>query len=124
MKITNKETVEAINIMSSMGDKILPRKLSFIIGKNLEILQTQIYRPYYNELKKVQKKYITQNKDGKEECKNEIAYNEELQELLDIENEVTIHLVTEELLDECDKNDKYSALSLKEAVILMKMLKK
>lgn len=57
MKITNKETIEMINVLSSdsIQNKILPRKLSFAIGKNLEGLRSQIYKPYLEELKKTGK---------------------------------------------------------------------
>lgn len=131
MKITNKETIEMINVLSSdsIQNKILPRKLSFAIGKNLEGLRSQIYNPYLEELKKLGNQYQKIDEDGKPVRENgrtvytdREAYGRELQELLDIENDFDMHTISEGVLDQCENEEKYSELNVKETIVLMKML--
>ena len=131
MKITNKETIEIINALSSdsIQNKILPRKLSFAIGKNLERLRSQIYKPYLEELKKLENQYQKIDEDGKPVRENgrtvytdREAYGKELQELLDIENDFDMHTISEDVLDQCENEEKYSELNVKETIVLMRML--
>lgn len=131
MKITNKETIEMINVLSSdsIQNKILPRKLSFAIGKNLEILRSQIYKPYLEELKKLESQYQKTDEDGNPVRENgrtvytdREAYGRELQELLDIENDFDMHTISEDVLDQCENEEKYSELNVKETIVLMRML--
>lgn len=124
MKITNKETIEMINVLSSdsIQNKILPRKLSFAIGKNLEKLRSQIYKPYLEELKKLEKQYQKTDENGRTAYTDREAYEKELQELLDIENDFNMHTISDDVLDQCENKDKYSNLNVKETIALMKML--
>lgn len=124
MKITNKETIEMINVLSSdsIQNKILPRKLSFAIGKNLEKLRSQIYKPYLEELKKLEKQYQETDENGRTAYTDREAYEKELQELLDIENDFNMHTISDDVLDQCENKDKYSNLNVKETIALMKML--
>lgn len=130
MKITNKEAVEMLNVLTAMGDKNLPRKLSFAIVKNVNMIESQIYKPYFSEFQKIDEKYAVIDKDGKQKkdekgnliYKNRKEYEKELEELFSCENEIEFHNIDEALLDQCDENEKFSPLSVMECKILMKML--
>lgn len=129
MKITNIQAVNMINILASMGDKILPREISYAVGKNLEALQAQIYKPYAKELEKINQQYAAL--DGNNSQKLDVngrpvytdpwAYKRELEALCEIENDFEMHTVSKEQLDRCE-DDKYSGLTVNEQMALMKML--
>lgn len=130
VKITNKQTVEMINTLSGMLNKQLPRKLAFAIGKNLENLQTQIYKPYAAELKQIKQNHEVLDEEGKQR-KNEAgqllykdpeAYEEELIELLEIENIFEMHTIKEEVLEQCEKEAKWSKLTVAEEIACMRMV--
>lgn len=130
MKITNRQAVDMINTLAEMSDKILPRKLSFAISKNMERLKINIYKPYDVERIKIIKAYAVMDEDGHQKTDSHglpaytdrSAYEEELNALLEIENEFGMHTISEELLDQCEKEEKYSDLTVKEYAALMKML--
>jgi hypothetical protein len=113
-----------------MGDKILPRKLSYAIIKNADAMRTQIYAPYEKELEKIRRQHfdreedgnIRRDKNGNPIIKNPIAFNNDIQELLNIENEFEPHRIPENLLDQCEKEEKYSMLTVRETQMVMKIL--
>jgi hypothetical protein len=130
MKIKNKQAIDIINTFESMGDKILPRKLSYAIIKNADAMRTQIYAPYEKELEKIRRQHfdreedgnIRRDKNGNPIIKNPIAFNNDIQELLNIENEFEPHRIPENLLDQCEKEEKYSMLTVRETQMVMKIL--
>lgn len=131
MKLTNKEAVTLINTLGGMQDKILPRKLSYAITKNMEHLQAEIDKPYEKERNKIIRKYAVLDENGNQKTdvhgrliySDREAYEDEMDELLNIENEFEMFTVDEELLDQCEKEDKYTNLAVKEYAAVMKMLK-
>lgn len=130
VKLTNKQTVEMINIFAGMMGKQLPRKLAFAIGKNMENLQTQIYKPYEAELKRIkaehelldENKNQMKNEKGQLLYKNPEAYAEELVELLEIENDFDMHTIKEEVLEQCENEAKWSKLTVAEEIACMRMV--
>lgn len=130
--ITNKQAIEMINAFAGMREKKLPRKLSFAIGKNLEALQAQIYKPYEKEMQRITRAYEVLDANGNQkvdEYKRPIytdryAYQDDMNELLEIENEFEMHTIAEELLDQCEKEEKWSDLTAKEQIACMRMLEK
>lgn len=131
MKLTNSEVVNMINALAGMQDKVLPRKLSYAISKNLEKLQATIYKPYDKERINIIRKYAVLDENGNQKADvhgrliytDREAYENEMDELLEIENEFDMHTIGEELLDQCEKEEKYTDLSVKEYAAIMKMLK-
>lgn len=130
IKLTNKQAIEVINAFTTLGDKVLPMKLAFAVGKNLEKIQATIYRPYTKTMEQLKAKHVVldengnrkTNEHGREILKNIPEYEEKLNELLDIENDFEAHTITEALLEQCDADDKYSKLTVKELSALMKFI--
>lgn len=130
--ITNKQAIEMINTFAGMREKKLPRKLSFAIGKNLEALRMQIYKPYEKEMQNITRSHEVLDTNGNQKVDelgraiytDRYAFQDAMNELLDIENEFEMHTITEELLDQCEKVDKFDNLSVKEEIACMHMIKK
>lgn len=130
VKITNKQAVETINTLAGMMDKKLPRKLSFAVGKNLEALQAQIYKPYEKEMQRIAKEYEVLDENGNQKVdaynraiyKDRYAYQDTMNELLEIENEFDMHTIKEEVLEQCEKEEKWTVLTVKEQIACMRML--
>lgn len=131
MKLTNSEAVTMINALAGMDDKVLPRKLSYAISKNMDHLRSEINNPYEKERVSIIRKYAVLDGNGNQRTDEKgrlvytdrEAFEDELQELLDVENEIELHTIDEDLLDQCEKETRYSDLSVKEYSALMKMLK-
>lgn len=129
MKITNIQAVNMINTLAAMGDKILPREVSYAVGKNLEALQAQIYGPYAKELEKINRQYAVLDgnnnqkldADGRPVYTDPLAYKKELEALCGIENDFDMHTVSKGQLDRCEE-EKYSGLTVNEQMALLKML--
>lgn len=130
--ITNKQAIEMINAFAGMQEKKLPRKLSFAIGKNLEALQAQIYKPYEKEMQRITRTYEVLDANGNQKVDelrraiytDRYAFQDAMNELLSIENEFEMHTITEEVLDQCEKDDKFDILTAKEELACMRMLGK
>lgn len=90
MKMKNIEIINRINGLGAVADLPLPVRLTYAIRKNARKLETE-YNDYFESYTALKKKY----KDDKEspEC------NKELEELLNIEVEVDIHMVPETIFD-------------------------
>lgn len=130
VKITNKQAVEMINTLAGMMDKKLPRKLSFAVGKNLEALQAQIYKPYEKEMQRIAKEYEVLDENGNQKVdaynrtiyKDRYAYQDTMNELLEIENEFDMHTIKEEVLEQCEKEEKWTVMTVKEQIACMRMI--
>lgn len=131
MKLTNIEAVRLINIFDGMGDKTLPRQISYAVNKNLEKLKAEINKPYEKERVNILRKYAVVDENGNQKTDNQgrliytdrEAYEDEMNQLLEIENDFEAHCIDESLIDQCEKENKYSVLSVKEYGALMKILK-
>ena len=130
VKLTNRQAIEMINAFAGMQEKTLPRKLSFAIGKNLEALQAQIYKPYEKEMQRISRAYEVLDSNGNQKVDelrrviytDRYAYQDEMNELLEIENDFEMHTIADDLLDQCEKEEKYSTLTVKEELACMRML--
>lgn len=130
VKITNKQAIETINVLAGMMNKELPCKMAFAIGKNMDNLQTQIYKPYERELKKIKKTYEVMDEQGQQRTDehghllytDREAYENELTELLEVENEFDMHVIKEDVLEKCENEEKWSGLTVAEKIIFMRML--
>ena len=131
MKLTNMEAVRMINIFDEMGEKKLPRKVSYAISKNLEKLKSEINKPYEKERIAIVRKYAVLDENGNQKADNHgrliysdrEAYEDELNQLLEIENDFDAHTIEESLIDKIEDEDKFDDLSVKEYGVLMKLVK-
>ena len=95
----NREIVRNLNGLAALQQRnnALPIKVCFAVTKNIKIL-TEAYKPYEEELKKLDKKY-----DAVEEEQNLTKKNEELKELLEIDNpDILIQKIRIEDLAGCE----------------------
>lgn len=129
-KLTNRQVIEVINAFTSLGDKVLPMKISFAVSKNMDKLQTTIYRPYAKAVDQLKRNHVIlddygnpkTNERGIELLKNIPEYEEKINELLDIENEFEAHTITQAMLEQCDTEEKYDIPTVKELSTLMKFI--
>jgi hypothetical protein len=132
MKLTNIEIINTVNALAPIGEKKIPSKISYAIGKNICTLET-LYKPYDKERKKLVDTFVKKDENGKPVTEktdgiekyvytDEKTYTEELQELFDIENEITdIHMV--DLKDFEYDNSIYDLLTVTEMKTLVFMIK-
>lgn len=113
---TNREVVNQINALTDFGGKVLPVKLSFAITKNLEKLR-EVYVPYEKELHRIREEH------SDEENADEEDFEAKLKELLEIENTIDCHEITEEMLEQCMDNEKFADLTMDEIGVLMRFIK-
>lgn len=134
MKITNFELINIYNQLDSFASKRLPQRISYAITKNLLLLNKDV-ECYNTELAKLFKKYedkslkddegqIQYNKFGIPIIQEKFSkeFDNELNELLNIEIEVELYAINDALFDYDDLNDKYDALSPGDMFKLQKIL--
>lgn len=105
MKITNRQLIAMLNNIEVLksdadGKKVMPLRVSFAITRNKKMLDEE-YKVYLEELGRVNKDYEITLDNGmlniehlSEEKREE--YFEKIEELLEIEIEVTVQKVKEE----------------------------
>lgn len=100
-QLTNETIVNSINILGELNNAKLPIKVAYAITKNVNKINSEI-KPYNIEKLKLLDKYAEKNEKGeiiienghfkiKEECVEN--WNKEIKELLEIENEIDIHMI-------------------------------
>lgn len=130
MTISNRQLLAIFNSVSGVKKKRLPVKLGYAISKNL--LRMQDYATSYNnERQKIVDRYCEKDENGElrlngaqyvfgsDEARD--AYLEDMRELLEIENEVDIHMVRIGEIEKCD-SDKFDALTPDELDLLSFMI--
>jgi hypothetical protein len=98
MKITNRKILEDMNMLRAVSQKQLPVKVSYAIAKNIAKIDSEL-KVYEKERQKLIEQYAEKNKenkiisdkDGNVKFKDIEAWNKDIKELLDIENEIEIH---------------------------------
>ena len=127
MEIKNSQIVYISNNIKDIRQKNLPVKIGFAINKNMVLLEP-LGIAYDEERKKILNKYCEKNEDGtfKQEngifvLKDEVSYEREIRELLDIKNDVSVHKISYEELEKCD-NDKYDPLTPNDLSVLEFMI--
>lgn len=90
MKLKNIEIVNRINGLGAVADLPLPVRLTYAIRKNAKKLEAE-YNDYFEALTSLKEKY----QDDKENP----GYSKELEELLNIEVEIELHMVPETIFD-------------------------
>lgn len=100
-KLTNERIVNTINVLGRLNDTALPVRVAYAVSKNIDKIEREL-KAYNTEKSKLLDKYAEKNEDGeiiienghfkiKEECAEN--WNREIRELLDIENDVEIHMI-------------------------------
>lgn len=95
----NRDIVRNLNGLAGLQQRnnALPIKVCYAVTKNIKIL-TEAYKPYEEELKKLDKRY-----DVEADNQNMSKKNEELKELLEIDNpDIVIHKIRIEDLAGCE----------------------
>lgn len=101
MKLTNERIVNTINVLGKLNNTALPVRVAYAVSKNIDKIEREL-KAYNIEKSKLLDKYAEKNKNGeiiienghfkiKEECAEN--WNREIRELLEIENEVEIHMI-------------------------------
>lgn len=138
MKMKGKEVKERILKLQRTENLTLPSKLSYAIVYNVEALQKEEER-IEKEREKLCEQYSEKDEEGKpvminsiingnkvKEYKmteeNEKLLNEEYNELLDMEVDIEIRTVKQELIERCEKVERYDILSVSQLSALLFML--
>lgn len=105
MKLTNKTIENSINSLARLSFMELPVKVSYAIAKNINKINKEI-KVFNSERQKLIQKYSIKDKDGKPKINEDDTisiqedlleeWNRELNELLEIENDIDIHLIKED----------------------------
>lgn len=128
MKMTLKEARDRYLGLSGTAELVLPAKLSFAITCNLEKLEAENKR-IDKEREKFCKQYAEKEEDGSAKMKDAVINNtaqkvyditdenrklleKEMEALLEEETDIEIRTVKQELLEQCEKNDRYSVPSV------------
>lgn len=134
MKYTNYQLINIYNSLDSFSSKKFPQKISYAITKNIFRLQSDV-ECYDKELSKLFEKYsdkAIKDNDGNP-IRNQLGlpviepeysndFNNELNELLNIEVDVDLYTIDDSLFDYDDKDGLYDALSASDLVKLQRIL--
>lgn len=90
MKMKNIDIINRINGLGAVADLPLPVRLTYAIRKNAKKLEAE-YNDYFELLTVLKEKY----QDDKESP----GYSKELEELLNIEVDIELHMVPETIFD-------------------------
>ena len=130
MKLSLLEVKNKYNVLNSLGDKKLPVKLSYAIGKNFLKLKEEV--DIINQATKALLEQYAEkdddgnpkkNEDGTYVIEDETCVNAEYEKFLKDEVDITIHTVPESILEESE-NERYDVLTIAEIVALDFMVEK
>jgi len=116
MKIKNSEVVSFINNTNEIVKKKLPVKLGYAIGKNLKNMSS-IAELYNTEYKKIKAEYEKSEDGNKPIIEDMAGFIKEVNELLSIDNEFDMAMVSMAVLDDLD-NPRYDSLTPEELSVL------
>lgn len=107
IKLTNKEILERVSILAELRNRKLPVKVSYAIGKNISKIEREL--KHYNDARqKIIEEYCLKEKDGSLKIldgnydidpKRLNKFNDDIDELKDIEVEIDVHKFNIELLN-------------------------
>jgi len=108
LKLTNQELLNSIPTLQELSKEQLPIKISYTISKNIKIIEEEL-KIYEEERQKLIKKHAELDKEGKPKVndngnyiikqENQLDFNKEVLELLNIETDVNICKVDLNALD-------------------------
>ncbi len=127
MQLKNIHIVNFLNGIQELKGKHLPVKLGYAIYKNEKALE-DCAAGYEAERMKIVDKYAKKKKNGEYEIiKNQYditdkkAYSDELNALLEISNQVELHTVDYNCVEQCGAGQ-YDALSVRDLEVLEIMI--
>lgn len=134
MKLTNLQIINYMNVLEAYAQKKIPQKISYAITHNFMIISKE-YQIYESQLKKIfdiYKDHMLVDDDGNyrlnqngipmvEESITE-EFNEQINDLLNIEIEVQIYTIDFALFDYDDRNGLYDTLSANDILVLQSVL--
>lgn len=138
MKMKLRETQVRLQNLAKLGTKTFPAKLSFAISCNIEKLQKEA-EYIEKERKKLCEQYAEKDDDGKPVMVDSVlngkeskeykmdgttraAFAEEYDSLMDTEVDVTIRTVKTEVVEQCERAERYDIPTVAELLALAFML--
>lgn len=138
MKMKLREVQVRLQNLAKLGTKTFPAKLSFAISCNIEKLQKEAEH-IEKERKKLCEQYAEKDDDGKPVMVDSVlngkeskeykmdgtaraAFAEEYDSLMDTEVDVTIRTVKTEVVEQCERAERYDILTVAELLALTFML--
>lgn len=138
MKMKLKEAQARLQNLAKLGTKTFPAKLSFAISCNIEKLQKEAEH-IEKERKKLCEQYADKDDDGKPVMVDSVingveskeykmdaaaraAFGEEYDSLLDTEVDVNIRMAKTEVVEQCERADRYDIPTVAELLALAFML--
>lgn len=123
MKIKNSQVVTFLNGVADIQSKMLPTKVGYAIARNIALLES-VAKAYEEERTKIIDKYAKKGDDGRYivvgntyDIQDMSGFGADMDELLGIENEVSIHTVPISELEKCDL-EQFDALTIKDLKLL------
>ncbi len=123
MKIKNSQVVTFLNGVADIQSKMLPTKVGYAIARNIALLES-VAKAYEEERTKIIDKYAKKGEDGRYivvgntyDIQDMAGFGTDMDELLGIENEVSIHTVPISELEKCDL-EQFDALTIKDLKLL------
>lgn len=123
MKIKNSQVVTFLNGVADIQSKMLPTKVGYAIARNIALLES-VAKAYEEERTKIIDKYAKKGEDGRYivvgntyDIQDMSGFGTDMDELLKIENEVSIHTVPISELEKCDL-EQFDALTIKDLKLL------
>lgn len=106
MKLSNEKLVNSVGVLNKLIGMELPIKLSYALSKNITKIDRELII-YNKERQKLIEKYGAKDEEGKlnnrEDGTIDIVdtenWNKDLRELLEIENDIDIHVIDLENID-------------------------
>lgn len=106
MKLSNEKLVNSVGVLNKLTGMELPIKLSYALSKNITKIDRELII-YNKERQKLIEKYGAKDEEGKlnnrEDGTIDIVdtenWNKNLRELLEIENDIDIHVIDLENID-------------------------
>ncbi|MPM33360.1 hypothetical protein SDC9_79933 [bioreactor metagenome] len=100
MKLSNEKLANSINVLTKLTNMELPIKFSYALSKNITKIDREL-EVYNKERAKLIDKYGEKDEEGKLKTKEDGTinitdvenWNKDLKELLEIENEIDIHVI-------------------------------
>ena len=120
MKMKNSEIVAFLNICAGLRQKHLPVRFAYAIKKNISSVQ-EAAAAYTDERKELIDRYAKKDENGEyleeDNCyimEDKAGFEKDMAELLGIETEVEIHTISITVVEKCDDDPKYDALTMEE----------
>lgn len=124
MQLSNEKIVSLFSVLTSLKGVKLPIKVSFAVKKNI-LKMEKVVAAFYEEHNNMIDRYCERDennqikvKDGVYIIKNKEEWNRDIKDLLEIENEVDLHLI--ELTDLLNSNIELTTQELNSLEVILK----